>query len=295
MKCQNCGNQIPDDSVFCPDCGIKIIVSNVETKVPHILSEPINRGGKQIVTDSEILNFTVCGVSFDMIKVDHGSFLMGATEEQMYPYEWEKPVREVTISKNYYIGKFPVTQALWNAIIKNNPSCNQPEQKWENYPTEWVSWNDCIKFIEQINKLLQKRINNKKFRLPTEAEWEFAARGGKKSCGFQYAGSNTLNDVAWNETNSSDETHPVGYKKPNELGIYDMCGNISEWCQDNWLIGYDYKKCKDPKGPHNGLYKVIRGGSCFSKVNDCRVASRENRVPGDRYCDVGFRLCLSDL
>ena len=224
------------------------------------------------------------GISIEMVKVEAGSFDMGATPEMKKPYDWEKPVHRVTLTNNYYIGKYEVTQALWKIVMGSNPS----NFKGDNLPVENVSWNNCQKFISKLNKL-----TGKSFRLPTEAEWEFAARGGNKSRGYLYSGSNAIGDVAWYEGNSSFMTHAVGTKQPNELGIYDMTGNVWEWCQD-WYDSYSSSPQTNPTGAVSGSYRVDRGGSWNCLARSCRASCRDRCTPDYRNNSCGLRLVLSE-
>ena len=224
------------------------------------------------------------GISIEMVKVEAGSFNMGATPEMEKPFDWEKPVHHVTLTNNYYIGKYEVTQALWQAVMGSNPS----NFKGDNLPVEKVSWNDCQDFISKLNVMTGKR-----FRLPTEAEWEYAARGGNKSRGYQYSGSNTLGDVAWYGDNSGSKTHAVGTKQPNELGIYDMTGNVWEWCQD-WNGSYSSSPQVNPTGAASGSDRVIRGGSWGNSAGLCRSSYRYSITPDYRGDSMGLRLVLSE-
>ena len=228
--------------------------------------------------------FTVNGVSFTMIAVEGGTFQMGATSEQGSNADSdEKPVHSVTLS-DYYIGETEVTQELWTAVMGNNPSY----YKGNNKPVEQVSWNDCQEFIKKLNQL-----TGKNFRLPTEAEWEYAARGGKKSLGYKYSGSDIAGVVARYEDNSSS-THDVKTKQANELGIYDMSGNVWEWCQD-WYGNYSGSSQTNPTGPTSGSRRVRRGGSWYysGSAYHCRVSYRGNYSPGSSNYDLGLRLSLS--
>ena len=209
---------------------------------------------------------------------------MGATPEIENPYEIEKPMHRVTLTNDYYIGKYEVTQALWQAMMGSNPS----RFKGNNLPVENVSWNDCQDFVSKLNVM-----TGKKFRLPTEAEWEYAAKGGKKGRGYQYSGSNTLGDVAWYGKNSGHKTHAVGAKQPNELGIYDMTGNVFEWCQD-WYDSYSSSPQTNPIGAASGSYRVIRGGSWGSSAGNCRSSYRFHHTPDYRDGYLGLRLVLSE-
>lgn len=241
-------------------------------------SKKSNRSSKSIET------FTVNGISFNMIYVKGGTFIMGATPEQGREAEDnEKPAHQVTLS-DYYIGETEVTQELWQAVMGNNPSLLKGNLQ---RPVEQVSWNDCQEFIKKLNQL-----TGKTFRLPTEAEWEYAARGGNKSRGYKYAGSNTLDDVAWYDGRSFGTTYPVKQKQANELGLYDMSGNVWEWCQD-WYGDYLSSPQTNPAGPSDGDCRVLRGGSWHSLTWYCRVSIRLNFTPTNRCSNLGFRLVLT--
>ena len=224
------------------------------------------------------------GISIDMVRIGAGTFTMGATPEMENPYNDEKPTRCVTLTNDYYIGKYEVTQALWQAVMGSNPS----NRKGDNLPVEEVSWDDCQEFISKLN-----RMTGKTFRLPTEAEWEYAARGGNKSKGYQYSGSNNLSDVAWYRDNSGYKTYAVGTKQPNELGIYDMSGNVWEWCQD-WYGEYSSSSQVNPTGANSGSSRVNRGGAVGNDARLCRSSCRANDVPGTHYSILGLRLSLSE-
>ena len=223
---------------------------------------------------------TVSGLSFKMIKVEGGSFTMGCTQSDCE--KAERPAHEVTVG-TFYIGETEVTQGLWQAVMGSNPSSSQ---KGRNYPVEQVSYNDCLDFISRLN-----RLTGMTFRLPTEAEWEYAARGGQQSEGYRYAGSNSLHEVAWYKFNSSSSIHPVATLNPNELGIYDMSGNVSEWCKD-WYGSYNSASITDPTGAYSGSNRVIRGGNWYSSADFCRVSSRSFFQPGNRNYFFGLRLVL---
>ena len=228
--------------------------------------------------------FTVNGVSFEMIKVEAGTFTMGATPEMQAPDSDEKPTHQVTLTNNYYMGKTEVTQSLWKAVMGSSPSYFKGDSK----PVESVSWNDCQTFISKLNMA-----TGKDFRLPTEAEWEFAARGGNKSRHYQYSGSNVLENVAWYDDNSGRTTHAVATKQPNELGLYDMSGNVWEWCQDRYG-NYSFESQTNPTGAYSGSSRVIRGGSWGSSAWYCRSSNRFNFDPDYWNYYLGFRLALSE-
>lgn len=280
------------------------------------------------------------GVVFKMIRVEGGTFTMGATPEQVDAQDQDRPAHKVTLS-TYYIGETEVTQELWNAIMANNPSHFAPTKSnaqcsYENFvldakrlseaypgmvriptrdewdavmspgrsmqqPVEWVSWNDCQEFCRRLSL-----ITGKTFRLPTSAEWEYAARGGNKSLGYKYAGSDTIDNVAWYWENSykvgSDSpdygTHAVATKSSNELGLYDMSGNVYEWCHD-WSDDYSCDSQTNPTGPEGGpihrhppYNRVCRGGSWGLGTKYSRVSCREGYYPNSGRPDIGLRLAL---
>ena len=190
------------------------------------------------------------GISIEMVKVEAGTFMMGHTAEMEGTGFDSKPSHKVTLTNNYYMGKYEVTQKIWNAIMGLNPS----KVKGDYLPVSNVSWTDCQKFINKLNN-----ITGRNFRLPTEAEWEFAARGGNNSKKYRYSGSNVLSDVAWFGEINKDSPHLVGSKKSNELGIFDMSGNVYEWCSD-WYENLSEYSQTDPIGAVVGTKRVIRGG-----------------------------------
>ena len=237
---------------------------------------------RTFVTKKTDLSLTVNGVSFEMVYVEGGTFDMGATTEQGSDAESdEKPVHSVTLD-GYYIGKCEVTQELWEAVMGSNPSHFKGAQN----PVENVSWNDCQEFVSRLNSL-----TGRTFRLPTEAEWEYAARGGNKSLHYKYSGSDNIDDVAWYGDNSGGYTHAVGTKSPNELGIYDMSGNVWEWCSD-WWGGYSAGAQTNPQGPSSGSLRVLRGGSWSYYAGYCRVSCRLNIDPDGSNINYGLRLVL---
>ena len=259
------------------------------------------------------ITVTANGVSFKMIRVQGGTFTMGATAEQgddafdSDAYDNEKPAHKVTLS-SYYIGQTEVTQELWTAVMGSNPSWFRG--RGSNLPVEWVSWDDCQEFITKLNAATGRH-----FRLPTEAEWEYAARGGSKSRGYKYSGSNNVDDVAWYWKNSGDSylsggdgdwseekveenncrTHSVATKSPNELGIYDMSGNVNEWCQD-WYGDYNSASALqvNPKGATSGSCRVYRGGDWNYYAWGCRSSYRGYSCLSYGYGDLGLRLVLSE-
>jgi formylglycine-generating enzyme required for sulfatase activity len=215
----------------------------------------------------------------EMVFVEGGTFQMGSSNGESD----ERPVHTVELS-SFSIGKYEVTQAQWRALMGSNPS---KFNGCDKCPVENVSWDDVQLFISKLNE-----ITGKKFRLPTEAEWEYAARGGKKSIGYDYCGSNDLGAVGWYSVNSSNKTHPTGLKKPNELEIYDMSGNVWEWCSD-WYGDYNAGKMINPKGLKLGQYRIIRGGGWGYDASNCRPAMRNGDFSNSESRYYGFRLVVS--
>jgi hypothetical protein len=213
----------------------------------------------------------------EMVFVKGGTFPMGCASGN----ENEKPVHSVTLN-SFNIGKYEVTQAQWKAVKGKNPSRSS---KCDSCPVEFVTWIDVQDYIERLNV-----ITGKNYRLPTEAEWEYAAKGGENYKGYIFSGSNDINSVAWYQNNCGGKTHPIGLMQANELGIYDMSGNVWEWCLD-WYDNYPSYSQTNPRGL-SGKYAVIRGGGWNYYDHECRVSNRGMRGRGDKYFAVGVRLVL---
>lgn len=274
------------------DISRQAVVTQAATETPSDPDTP---------TQELVLTINAAGVTFKMIRVEGGTFFMGATAEQLDDaLDWEKPAHSVTLS-SYYIGETEVTQQLWQVVMGQKPTSdgwqwNSTHGMGKNRPAYFISWDDCQEFIKKLNAL-----TGRTFRMPTEAEWEFAARGGNKSKGYKYSGSNNIEDVAWYEVNSRDKgssspdygTHDVGTKQPNELGLYDMSGNVYEWCSD-WYDDHYYSisPSSNPSGPSTGASRVYRGGSWFLSARGCRVSHRGRYTPSVRDFSFGLRLAL---
>ena len=314
-----CGNhQIPDKIIISRNGGLKgdvngdggVNIADVNAVINMILgggssssntSADVNADGEINIADvNSIINiilgggsstpevietFTVFGVEFKMVKVDGGTFTMGATPEQGEDaYSSEKPAHQVTLS-SYSIGQTEVTQELFLAVMGYNWSHFTGDM---NLPADQLSWTESQEFITKLNLL-----TGKTFRMPTEAEWEYAARGGKQSKGYKYAGSNNIDEVAWyDDGNSTLGTRPVATKMPNELGLYDMTGNVLEWCSD-WYGPYSSEAQTNPVGPESGTDRITRGGCYnFSLPRLCRVSCRRNYSPTFESPAMGLRLAL---
>ena len=240
--------------------------------------------------EPETETFTVNGVSFTMVTVEGGTFTMGASDDDIEATDREKPAHEVTVS-SFAIGQTEVTQALWQAVMGSNPSEFADDLQ---HPVECVSWYDCQNFINKLNQL-----TGKNFRLPTEAEWEFAARGGNLSRGYKFSGSDNVDDVAWywenipshTEGTTGYGTQTVATKSPNELGLYDMTGNVLEWCQDRYA-SYSGNDPMDTYEPTQGYLRVFRGGSWRALSGGCRMSYRYFELPTWIENLHGLRLAL---
>ena len=279
ISSRGCSSESADVDTVTIDSVVEVTIDSV--------AESVDADSAAIDVDDYVDDWNkvieVGDVQFVMVRVNGGTFTMGATSEMTDPFDEEKPTHQVTLS-SYYIGETEVTQALWKAVMGSNPSYF----KGDDLPVEQVSWHDCQTFISKLNGLTGQH-----FRLPTEAEWEFAARGGNQSRHTQYSGSSRIDDVAWYDGNSGDRTHPVKTKQPNELGIYDMSGNVWEWCQD-WYGSYKSYAQTNPTGASSGSGRVLRGGSWCSNPGDCRSSYRCDCAPGSEGDGLGLRLVLSE-
>lgn len=263
--------QLKDD---VNDDGV-VDLSDATTLIDHVLNG-VNNGSSHI--------FIAHNVMIEMVRVEGSTFTMGATAEQASDaFSDELPTHKVTLSP-FLIGKYEVSQTLWLAVMGENPSVNTGI----NLPVDNVTWNECQTFITKLNEL-----TGKNFRLLTEAEWEYAARGGNKSKGYKYSGSNNLGDVAWYIDNSNNTSHAMGTKAPNELGIYDMTGNVMEWVSD-WKGSYSSGAQTNPTGPDSGTYRVNRGGSYGNVERLSRITNRNSIDPNMSSKTMGLRLCLPE-
>ena len=264
-----------------------VSITDVTTLIDMLLNPQVQPAEPE---SGDIETITVNGVSFNMVYVASGTFEMGAPPEAYYNVDHCRPVHQVTLSE-YYIGQTEVTQELWTAVMGSNPSYYAVSNQ---QPVHMINWTDCQTFIQKLNQL-----TGKNFRLPTEAEWEYAARGAEKTHGYDYAGGTReeLNDICWNSSNSSTSDYgyggqPVGMKRPNEIGLYDMSGNVEEWLND-YYSPYTEEAQVDPQGPATGTNRCVRGGSFSHNWWDLRVYERHACSPGDKLTFYGMRLAMS--
>lgn len=267
---------------ICVSVAIGLIFSFMSEIKNLLIASPSNIA----VTDT---TYTIKGVSFDMVLVKGGTFIMGANSLPNRDNEKFVIKRHEVALSDYMIGKTEVTQELWQAVMGSNPS----HFRGDSLPVENVSWDECIVFIKKLNEFtIDSRPKGWAFCLPTEAEWEYAARGGNMSQNYKYSGGNDIDSVAWHGGNSSNKTHAVATKSPNELGLYDMSGNVWEWCYD-W-----YGSCSDapqtnPIGPSSGSRHVIRGVGWRKYSEPWTVFHRISGTPGYNSNRLGLRLAMS--
>ena len=319
IKCTECGNMISDKASKCPKCGMPtgLVKQNQDETTqlqhhvrvsPEVGEDSSHRNGLYIIiallavaalgiggfilwksgekstkedSQKEEPDPVIQNLVDNMVDVEGGTFTMGATPEQGVADSDERPTHQVTLS-SFSIGRYEVTQEEWEAVMGTNPA----SFKGDKCPVEFVSWNDCQTFIKKLNKM-----TGMEFRLPTEAEWEFAARGGNKSKSYKFAGGNTLNTQGWYVGNSGNKTNEVGKKFPNELGLYDMTGNLWEWCAD-WYGAYSDSSQKNPTGPQSGFTRVLRGGGWNGGDKNCRISNRDGRAPDYSSDRLGLRLVM---
>lgn len=242
-------------------------------------------GGTPAPAGAETLTLTAADVDFTLVRVEPGTFRMGANEGDAQAFNTEKPAHEVTLTQPYYIATTEVTQELYAAVVGSNPSYFSGEA---GLPVETVSYTDAVAFCARLSELTGRTVT-----LPTEAQWEYAARGGHKAPATPtlYAGGDDLDAVAWYVGNSGNKTHPVASKAANALGLYDMTGNVWEWCLD-WYGDYTADAVSDPQGPSTGSYRVIRGGCWFHYARSGRLSYRDFSAPDDRLNFLGFRVVV---
>ena len=269
--------------------GMLLVVATVYGVSQYLTEKPEEKGPKIVKEpEKEEEDSVISSIDKSMVLVTGGKFEMGTNKGEPE----ERPAHYVILS-DFYIGKTEVTQEQWRAVMGRDPDNLAFKDCGEKCPVERVNWDDIQEFLRRLNDTL---LTGKKYRLPTEAEWEYAARGGNKRGKYEYAGSKTLSDVAWYTSNSEAETktkttHPVAKKKANELGLYDMSGNVWEWCQD-WYGNYPSSIQTNPTGPKTGVDRVIRGGCYVSGIGECRVANRypDPSPPTNQSASIGFRL-----
>ena len=284
------GNKIVVTATLYTDTYEVLSLEGNEMEFAYYSNGTLTNYGRVVRTEEDVISiekktFTANGVTFTMVAVEGGTFQMGAPDSDTEADIDEKPQHAVTLS-DFYIGETEVTQALWKAVMGSNPSNFVGDQ----LPVEKVSWYDCQTFIRKLNEM-----TGQTFRLPTEAEWEYAARGGNQSKGYKYSGSNDIDLVVWYIHNSGYRSHEVATKTANELGLYDMSGNVAEWCQDWYSSDYYSSEAQtNPTGPATGAYRVHRGGTYDEKAKFCRVLRRRCSNPSYSIdmC-LGLRLVMS--
>lgn len=270
------------------------LLAGVLLGCPALWAQGAKDSSKAVSSDTADYVENVFGLSIQMVYVAGGTFEMGATPEQgSDAYADEMPVHTVTLG-DYYIGRYEVTQAQWVAVMGRDV-VQQRDAKdttltlhgmGADYPAYYISWEEAKRFCEKLSEL-----SGKTYRLPTEAEWEYAARGGRHKDGTKYSGSDEISEVAWVARNSEGTTHPVGQKKPNGLGLYDMSGNVWEWCQDKYCADYySESPVENPEGPEYGSFRVKRGGSWRYLANSGRVSRRYSNFPDTKRDVVGLRV-----
>lgn len=288
MPCPVCDETNEVNNLYCPRCGWAFVpftskkLDEKRLNTHRRVWNGLNSGNKapEVVTSN--LPVPIKELIDNMVKVEGGTFVMGGTCEQgEEAFSDEKPPHKVTLS-SFYIGRYPITQEQWKVVMGNNPSYFQGDR----HPVEQDNWMDCQDFVQKLSDM-----TGMKFRLPTEAEWEYAARGGNKGKGYKYSGGNLLPQIAWYNENSGGTSHEVGLKAPNELGLYDMSGNIWEWVQD-WKGDYTEDELTNPTGPKTGEERIRRGGGWNREHDRCRVSYRGDDQPDLRYRSLGLRVVL---
>lgn len=251
-----------------------------------LIQLPLSAKKRQQIPDSLLtLSFVVNGVPFTMQRVEGGSFIMGATSDQYDPDTYtDKPAHLVFLSP-FYIATTEVTYKLWKAVMPDYDTFRPFDYPY--HPISYVNWYDCQEFVHRLDS-----ITGLPFRLPTEAEWEYAARGGEHSQGFRFAGDNCADSVGWTYSSSGNWTHTVACKHPNELGLYDLCGNVSEWCQDIYGA-YSLSTMPDPVGADTGSYRVVRGSSYDECIANSHISVRRWYKPETATSYIGFRIALT--
>lgn len=292
QTCPVCGATNDINALYCPACGwtyVPFQSKKMDEKRLATSKALWASRGKADLTIEEVpaqtLPQPIMELIHDMVRVEGGTFTMGATPEQgEEAFEDEMPAHKVTLS-TFSIGRYPITQDQWEAVMGNNPS----HFIGEKLPVESVSWFDCQEFAKKLSEMTGRH-----FRLPTEAEWEYAARGGKKGKRYKFSGGHILEQIGWYNENSGNTSHEVGKKSPNELGLYDMSGNIWEWVQD-WKGDFTEDDQVNPTGPETGIERVCRGGGWNREIDRARVSYRGDDQPTLRYCSLGLRIVLDEI